>query len=233
MNKLCDAIGAYSQSGQPVELHTAYVALTLDFISHYAFGESFGLLERRGFSPAWKRALIDSIEAGRVVRYFPWLADIMKTLPESLVVALNKPIAVFLHMQKVRNEIPPTFPKFYSAKRVQDVRKQVEGVFRRKWDPEKANKTIFEALLDSDLPPQEKTVDRLLGEGFILVGAGGETTAHTLAVLSFHLLNNPEILKKLRAELVEVMPDPCSPVSWQQLEQLPFLVGLNLTQETL
>jgi len=62
-----------------------------------------------------------------------------------------------------------------------------------------------------------------MDEGLILVGAGGETTAQTLTVLSFHLLNNPEILKRLRRELLEVMPDPTIPASWQKLEQLPFL----------
>ena len=63
-----------------------------------------------------------------------------------------------------------------------------------------------------------------MDEGFILVGAGGETTAQTLAVLTFHLLNNPESLLELRAELDQVMPDPESSVPWQTLEQLPLMV---------
>ena len=86
------------------------------------------------------------------------------------------------------------------------------------------HKTIFEELRDSDLPPQEKTIERLMDEGFILVGAGGETTAQTLTVLTFHLLNNHEILLELRAELDSIMPDPESSVPWQTLEQLPLLV---------
>lgn len=112
------------------------------------------------------------------------------------------------------------------ADELQDVRKQVETVLARKRDPEKAHKTIFEELRDSDLPPQEKTIERLMDEGFILVGAGGETTAQTLAVLSFHLLNNPPVLGKLRAELDGIMPDPKLSASWQQLEQLPYLVRM-------
>ena len=86
------------------------------------------------------------------------------------------------------------------------------------------HKTIFEELRDSDLPPQEKTIERLMDEGFILIGAGGETTAQTLAVVTFHLLNNPETMLELRAELDKIMPDPESSVSWQTLEQLPYLV---------
>lgn len=98
----------------------------------------------------------------------------------------------------------------------------------RKHDPNRLYRTIFEELRDSTLPPQEKSVERLMDEGFILIGAGGETTAQTLAVLTFHLLNNPLVLQKLQTELDTAMPDPSRPMSWQQLEQLPYLVRVVL-----
>lgn len=66
-----------------------------------------------------------------------------------------------------------------------------------------------------------------MDEGFILVGAGGETTAQTLAVLTFHLLNNPQVLRKLQEELDHAMPDPEQQIPWQQLEQLPYLVSIS------
>jgi len=89
------------------------------------------------------------------------------------------------------------------------------------------HKTIFEELRESTLPPQEKTIDRLMDEGLILIGAGGETTAQTLAVLTFHLLNNPDKLEKLRKELVKAMPDRNVLLPWQKLEQLPYLVSIS------
>lgn len=45
-------------------------------------------------------------------------------------------------------------------------------------------------------------------------------------MLSYHLISNPEILAELRKELETVMPDPNSPITWQQLERLPYLVSL-------
>jgi len=69
-------------------------------------------------------------------------------------------------------------------------------------------------------------LERLADEGNILIGAGSETTALILAVLSFHLVSNPDVLAKLRKELETVMPDPNTPITWQQLEQLPYLVSL-------
>jgi cytochrome P450 len=69
-------------------------------------------------------------------------------------------------------------------------------------------------------------LERLSDEGNILIGAGSETTAQILAVLSYYLISNPDVLEKLRKELETVMPDPNTPVKWQQLEQLPYLVSL-------
>lgn len=51
VDRLCQALAAHVESGKAVELQTAFVALTLDVILHYAFGAPAGLLERPGFSP--------------------------------------------------------------------------------------------------------------------------------------------------------------------------------------
>jgi cytochrome P450 len=63
----------------------------------------------------------------------------------------------------------------------------------------------------------------------LIVGAGAETTAASLGVITFHLLDNPEILKRLREELEVALPDSDKPVKLKELEQLPYLVfGLSL-----
>ena len=66
---------------------------------------------------------------------------------------------------------------------------------------------------------------RLVDEGVILIAAGGDTTAHTLAALTFYVLDNPPVLKKLTDELRNAIPDPKHPPTWQKLEQLPYLVS--------
>ena len=45
-------------------------------------------------------------------------------------------------------------------------------------------RTIFNELLESDLPPEEKLHSRLWQEGLV-VGAGSDTTAFTLTVIHF------------------------------------------------
>ena len=87
-----------------------------------------------------------------------------------------------------------------------------------------SHKTIFEELIESNLPPEEKGVNRLAEEGFALILAGADTSTQALLHISFHLLDNPEILGRLQAELRQAIPDPHSPLKWQELEKLTFLV---------
>lgn len=86
--------------------------------------------------------------------------------------------------------------------------------------------TIFHEIIESSLPPEEKTEERLHQEAQVVVGAGVETTKWTLAVAMFHILDQPDILSKLQAEILEVFPDPSCPPSLATLEKLPYLVAV-------
>ncbi len=86
--------------------------------------------------------------------------------------------------------------------------------------------TIFHELLASDLGAADKSMDRLVEEGQTLIAAGTITTAHHLRTITFHLLDQPDILRKLKDELSEAMPDPKDLPPLQQLERLPFLTAI-------
>ena len=84
--------------------------------------------------------------------------------------------------------------------------------------------TIFHAILQSDLPPEEKSLDRLWQEGQTIVGAGTETTAWTMSVILYHVLSKPAIFQRLKAELKTVMKG--DEVSCSQLERLPYFAAV-------
>lgn len=88
--------------------------------------------------------------------------------------------------------------------------------------------SIFDALVSPHVPPEEKTLDRLEDESALLLGAGTETTARAIALTIFHLINNGEMITKLRDELKTVLETPTSKASWTQLEKLPYLVNYML-----
>ena len=83
--------------------------------------------------------------------------------------------------------------------------------------------TIFHQLLESNLPPIDKTPIRLGEEGRAVIAAGIETTAWALTVTTFHILSNPSVLKTLRNELEVAMPDALAQPQAVVLEQLPYL----------
>lgn len=85
---------------------------------------------------------------------------------------------------------------------------------------------IFRKVLNSDSPPEEKTVDRLWHDGQTFNIAGSETTAWTLGLITYYLLTMPEILNRLKKELDSVVKDGMvEGISTAELEQLPYLVS--------
>ena len=53
-----------------------------------------------------------------------------------------------------------------------------------------------------------------------------ETTKWTLTVATFHILDNPAVQARLKAELSEAMPDAAKILPWDELEKLPYLSGV-------
>lgn len=81
---------------------------------------------------------------------------------------------------------------------------------------------IFHELLNSNLPPEEKTVERLADEARVIVGAGQETVSWVLTVITCHLLSNPTVLRTLKTELATTMPDPDVSIPDATLANLPY-----------
>ena len=89
-----------------------------------------------------------------------------------------------------------------------------------------AHPTVFHEILQSNLPDAEKAIERLTDEAFVVVGAGTLTTAWALSVATSHLLTSSDILKKLKTELNDAIPDPNVSVPLPVLEQLPYLTAV-------
>lgn len=88
--------------------------------------------------------------------------------------------------------------------------------------------TVFQELISGPLPATEKDTRRLQDEAQLVVAAGVTTTGWALTTATFHLLDNPATLAKLRAELAAALPDTtttASSLSWTELEKLPYLTG--------
>jgi cytochrome P450 len=88
--------------------------------------------------------------------------------------------------------------------------------------------TVIEALLDSDLPPEEKTTERLTSEAIAVVLGGTHSISKVLTIATYHLLTNQGQLDRLVTELRTVVEDETHLPPWSTLEKLPYLRGVIL-----
>lgn len=107
------------------------------------------------------------------------------------------------------------------------IRTQVEDIkqARGKGLGPRAKGTIFTEVMDSSLPPSEKTTARLSDEAAGVVGAGIETTKWAAVVTCFHIINNPPVLARLRRDLAIAFPDLGAMPSLVELEAVPYLMA--------
>lgn len=80
-------------------------------------------------------------------------------------------------------------------------------------------------LNSPELPATDKTEFRLALEVRTFVGAGTETTGNTLSVLTYHLLANPKMARRLKEEIKLAQRANLKPLTYQQLAKLSYLVG--------
>ena len=85
--------------------------------------------------------------------------------------------------------------------------------------------TIFDGILGSELPPQELSVERLKDEAVSIVGAGIASAEWTSTLACFHILNDCAVFKRLKAELMDAIPDPQILPSLTDIEKLPYLMA--------
>ena len=211
VDKLLTHLDAVAGTGDVLRFDTEFLAVTIDIITQYSFGNSDNVLDQEKPGFEFKAFMLTLLEASLTLRHLPWLLRPMEKMPIWLA-DIYPPIASKLRWQ-------------------QKLRKQISSVLAETSDEEKGSQgkdedlsgpTIFHTLRDSDLPPKERSLQRLSEEAETLVSAGSETTAKTLYTTTFYIANDPRISQKLREELRTLPADAKLP----QIEQLPYLTAV-------
>ncbi|KAK3389163.1 cytochrome P450 [Podospora didyma] len=207
VEKLSARFQGLADTKEILRLDAAFMALTMDIICDYAFAKDRKYLDEPDFQLRWKETIIGAFEGGALGRQFPWMLPLMKKLPLSVVSAMNPAVGYLFQWQAgVKEGVKPIL------EHADEVSKTGE-----------ASRTIFHTLRDSDLPAEEKTLQRLCDEGEILTGAGSETTAMAITRIFFYLKHVPETLATLRREVDHAIPDASDIPTWAELQSLPYL----------
>ncbi|KAI6091573.1 putative cytochrome P450 [Hypoxylon rubiginosum] len=216
IDKLYHQLCTHMGDEAPVELNMAFSCFTTDVVTTYAFAKCYDFLDDASFQSNFHEPIVAGTNLGPYIKQFPFIYPLMRCLPDSWVTALNPEMGIFLQFQR-------------------DVKAQIREIQNQKGTGKERAKdhnlhaTIFHELLESDLPESEKAAVRLWQEGQIIVGAGTETTAWTLSVIFFYVLNDRNVYDTLMKELEHALPDPASRPSCSDLEKLPYLISLRLS----
>lgn len=205
------AASSNSPAAEPLDLVFVFAAFTNDVINEYAFARSEHLVNRPDFGRAAIASVMKGTKMGVLAKHMPWVLPVLTALPDALTERFVPGWDEFNHLRRTIRA------------RIKEIQQSLH-VQGDKWSLDVSHKTIFHDLLASSaLPPQEKAVERLAHDGQILCQAGTLTTSNALCVAVFHLLDQPDCLRRLRNELHAAVPDAGGVMSMSDLQQLPYL----------
>jgi cytochrome P450 len=207
-----------AETGEILNLQRVYAALSLDVISQHTLGESWEALER----PDLGGGIVDSIQG--LLHLHPW----GRAFP-FIVRNLEGAVSWILSFQDGGQDYGSSLQGYFRYQK-DTVAKVVARAKEQEKPGASADAPLLEKVIrESALPDQEKTVYRMSAETNVLISAGTDTTARTLAIAHFFIISRPDVHSRLLAELRSVMPTPGAPVPpWAELERLPFLSGVVL-----
>ncbi|KAL8981688.1 MAG: hypothetical protein Q9205_003599 [Flavoplaca limonia] len=207
--RLCDKI-LIAGEGKPFDLTTAYSLFTTDVISGYCLGENLGLVAQEGWQPNFREPLYAQLRLMYLFQFVPFLK--------------HAGVAMAMITRRISADMETLFNAL-----IVDMPNHVKKTQADKDNGLDNSTTVFGALLESDLPPPEKALQRMTEEGFSLFAAGTETVSWALTVITYHVLTQPALHSKLTAEVRQVINDEDDSAetgrlpSWATLEKRPYL----------
>ncbi|KAF3396439.1 Trichodiene oxygenase [Penicillium rolfsii] len=198
---MCEILDQHASQGEPVVLGTAFASVTIDVVLQIWYGASAGQPQRWSWFPEWTNPLPTMLGASHALRHFPQLFLLM-SLPSSFFKNIPD-VSFILNLQEASNKL--------AASAIQ---------------AKKLN--VLQRVYGSALPTEERSPERLAAEGFSFVMAATESTAQTVASILYHLADNPPILRELRAQLDRLREECNGGLTWNDLEQLRYLVSSRI-----
>jgi cytochrome P450 len=101
VNKLCQKLAEYQQDGRVLPLDRAWMALTTDTITEYAFGRAYNQLDSPDFRDTLHEALVAIYTTGQFALHFPIVFPILDSLPDWFVLRAQPVLQPVVGLRKV------------------------------------------------------------------------------------------------------------------------------------
>ena len=208
--KLCKVVDNAVHEKLPCDLHHGFRAVSVDVISSFAFDKSLDLLDEKDLGARWQSLITAVGPAVWVFQLIPGLQELSSALPQPLVARFSKPLRAIFQLRD-------TFAK------------EIDRIKRRQERSVEIDRpTIFTTLLTAEKEEGQIPIsdEALVDEAFSLMFAASDTTGNAMTVATFHVLRQPDIYARLKAELAARFPDASQSLPLEELETLPYLVCL-------
>ncbi|OIW26308.1 putative P450 monooxygenase [Coniochaeta ligniaria NRRL 30616] len=209
MDRLAETLSKNNEQGKSADLLFAFRCFAIDTITTYCFAKSVDAIDE----PAWQAPIVvamdNSLPTFHVFKHFPIFRKLIFSLPPWLAIKMSPETAGLTHLQVILGE------------QVREVSAHPERL------ASSPHTTIYHRLLDPEAHKGRPLPDAtaLYEEAQTMVFAGGVTVGDALSIGFFHVLDQPGLLTRLRAEVCTAWPDLDSPPKLEALETLPFLTA--------
>ncbi|CAG8953030.1 hypothetical protein HYFRA_00003223 [Hymenoscyphus fraxineus] len=200
------------KNDEVVVMRNTILAYTTDALGSICFDEAFGFQENEKDAEEWASTIEAVASLTPLLKQFPSLIGFADYISLPIIQMLNPTFGRLLKFQK---DMLKRAADFLTATPHEN--QEVSKEDRPK---------LFQIILDSNLPPEEKTASRIGSEAFTILGAGGDTVARAIATTTFHILSNPHILQKLKQELKEAIPIKSEIPDYKSLKDLVWLTSI-------
>jgi cytochrome P450 len=210
ISKLIARLQQCSSNDEVVDLANAYRCLTLDVVTSFSVPEPRAMLELEDFGKGFNGMMRSFSKLLTLQRHLKVVFPLLELIPDWLVTAMDSS-GSFQQLLDWRMS-------FQTA---------AKQAFDRKGKPPPGQEpSILDTLYNSpELAQTDKVMRYFVEEATNITGAGTETTAATLGLLTYHVLSNREVFNKLLAELSAAADNSTERIGLRGLEKLQYLQG--------
>lgn len=210
ISKLIARLQTCSRNDEVVDLANAYRCLTIDVVTSFSLPEPRKMLELDDFGKGFNGLMRDFSKLITLQRHMKVVVPLLELIPDWLVTAIDSS---------------------GSFKQLVDFRRSFEKAAKQALDrkgqpPPGQELSILDTLYSApELAPKNEIMKYFVEESLNITGAGTETTAATLGLLTYYVLSDQDVFETLMLELSALKSDNAGLIELHMLDKLPYLQG--------
>lgn len=208
VSKLIARLQRCGRKNEVIDLANAYRCLTLDVVTSFSVPEPRKMLELDDFGKGFNGLMRDFSKIITLHRHFKVVLPLLELIPDWVGNSMD-PSGAFQQLVDWRMSF---------------VKAAQQAIHRKGIPPAGQEASILDTLYrSSEVAQKDKVLSYFVDEATNITGAGTETTASTLGLLTYHVLADLEVLNNLMQELASIASNNTELVELRRLEKLPYL----------